>query len=353
MKRLSNFLIVALAALTVFSLVGCDLFAEKEPPESINEKLGSPEVSSVGGTVFWERISGASLYEVYRNEELVQTTDKTYYICDDNIQTEQVYVRAVSDDRTEKSEPSNNAAITKQTNFFEEEKLEIHLEDGEYNVAPNINYVLVTGKSSNACIVISDRTTDLFIELDNVSICAPDGRSCIFVEKDYQMCRYGVTIKVNGTNLLNGGDCLKVPQTPADNTQKKGLEGYEGGSGIVLPQINFIGNGNLTLNGGKGGKGGSGAASSGLSPVCYGNGGDGGTGGSGIKTRKLVFAMTTQGVVKVFGGLGGEKGSPGNNGSVISGPLNTSKWAKCFGKEGKNGEGLIGKLVQCSGTFIK
>jgi hypothetical protein len=109
----------------------------------------------------------------------------------------------------------------------------------------------------------------------------------------------------------------------------------------------MIGDGNLTLQGGQGGAGGVGASSTTWSTSVYGDGGDGGTGGDGLRCTFLLIAEETQ--LTTIAGTGGEGGSPGNNGSILSGPWNTSNWSQHYGKTGANGEAFIGEKVTISG----
>lgn len=335
--------------LTFTTLTACDSLFK------FNSKLTTPNVSVVGNTIYWDAVEGAVNYEIYQNDSLLTTVTDTHYVMSENNVTSQIYVVAKDSDSSKDSEKSNKVVVYKQADFTEEESMHIALSSGGYTIPTNINYVQITGSSSNAYIVVADRTTDLFIELLNVTITSPEGKSCIMSSDgsyDASAKRYGVTIKVTGTNVLTGGDYTSVPSTPSDNSGKKGTQGGDGGSGIVLPLVAITGDGSLTLNGGKGGAGGTGAASSGWSTARYGNGGNGGSGGCGIKTTTVIVSMSITGIIKAYGGLGGAKGAPGSNGSVVSGPLNTSNWSNCYGSVGSDGSSLVGDIKQFCGTYI-
>lgn len=345
----SKFIVFLLCIATlVFVLCGCS-----EGP-SINS-LDAPDIVVVGNTIVWNAIKDAESYAVYCNGKQISTTTETHYTSFDNSEDMQFSVKALHSNDRKNSAESRKVVIYKQTGFDDNEKMYLNLSSGGYAIPSNIKYVKITGSSSSANIVIADRTTDLFIELNNVTMTSTMGKSCISTmndEYDSSLKHFAVTINVVGTNVLTGSNYTAVPSQPAVNSEQKGKNGVDGGSGLILPLISFTGDGHLTLVGGNGGKGGTGAASEGLSSSVYGNGGNGGNGGCGIKTTKAVMTMGLTGVVKAFGGYGGEKGAPGGNGSILSGPLFTGNWSNCYGNPGTDGCSLIGDMYMFSGIYM-
>lgn len=343
--------VVCIVVVVAVVLVACNIFGDGG---LFSSKLATPEVSVMGGVVMWNKVNNATAYEIYSNGVLVNTTSETHYSFDDITEDIQAYVVAIDEKEEKASDESAKVLVYKQSGFSDSEKMSIDLESGGYVIPANVKYVTITGNSSNAYVTVADRTSDLIVVLNNVNLTSPEGKDCISTsdgEIDTNNKRYCVSIKVNGTNILQGGNYVSIPSTPDDNTEKKGGKGGNGGSCLVLPYIVFCGNGSLTLNGGNGGAGGKGANSSGWSKSCYGNGGDGGNGGNGINTQKAVLAMSLTGLVESYGGLAGAKGAPGTNGSALSGPLYTSSWNKSYGKEGTAGLSIIGDIQLLSGVF--
>lgn len=347
-------LIISIACiLIVFSIVltGCGIFGDGG---LFSSKLAAPEVSVMGGVVMWSKVNNATMYEIYKNGVLVNSTSETHYSFEDITEDAQVYVVAVDETEGKTSESSSKVLVYQQSGFSSEESMSIELQSGGYVIPANIKYVSITGNSTNAYITIADRTTDLIVLLSNVNLTSPEGKNCIATsdgEINSNNKRYSVSIKVNGTNILQGGNYVSVPSRPSDNSGKKGGKGGDGGSCLVLPYAVFLGNGSLVLNGGNGGAGGEGANSSGWSTACYGNGGDGGNGGNGIEVEKAVLAMSLTGLVESYGGAAGAKGAPGANGSVLSGPINTSNRKNCYGREGSEGLSVSGDLQLVSGIY--
>lgn len=343
--------VVCIVIVAAVVLVACNVFGDGG---LFSSKLAAPEVSVMGGVIMWDKVNNATMYEVYKNGVLVNTTSETHYSFEDITEDAQVYVVAIDEEESKTSESSSKVLVYQQSGFSSEESMTIELESGGYVIPANIKYVCITGNSTNAYITIADRTSDLIVSLNNVNLTSPEGKDCIATsdgEINSNNKRYTVSVKVNGINILQGGNCTSVPSQPSDNTSKKGGKGGDGGSCLVLPYIVFCGNGSLTLNGGNGGAGGKGADSSGWSTACYGNGGDGGNGGNGIETEKAVLAMSLTGLVESYGGTAGTKGAPGANGSTLSGALYTSSWKNSYGKEGTEGLSVLGDIQLVSGIY--
>lgn len=354
-KRVAVVICVCLLIVMAIVFVGCNRITDFFDGLT---RLSAPEVTVIGNTLVWNSVKGAKEYEVYQDGNLVSTTGATNYSSVDNDKTAQFYVVSVSKNGKKKSDPSQKVAVYKQTGFSEEETMIITLESGVYVIPSNISYAVVTGSSDNATISIADRTTNLVLELNSVNITSVQGKGCITTNDgtyDAQKYRFSVTLVVKGINVLKGSAINSVPNQPSNNSQKKGTTGYNGVDSIVLPTIAITGGGSLTCTGGKGGKGGEGSDSSGSifsgSLASPGNGGDGGKGGYGIATTKLVMVMDATGTVNAYGGEGGQEGMYGANGNVSTGMWNNILDTLKKGEKGKDGESMVGDILQIGGIY--
>lgn len=319
-------------------------------------KLDTPQIESIGNVIQWQPIEKAEEYDILFNEKVIATTKDTYYILETVEEVGQINVVAKTEKRS--SDKSNGVRAIKTENFKQYETQTVELKNNnKINVAPNINYVTVTGTAINTCLIIAERTTDIVIKLENVTMTSPNGFSCIAtVDNNYDSTKnnFSAIIIAEGINTLNGKSVTVLPSQPATNSEKDGQDGIEGGSGIVFPKIAIMGSGSLTLSGGNGGKGGKGADSAGWVAAVFGDGGDGGDGGYGIKATKIAVAMEYSGICKCSGGEGGKGGNPGANGSIISGPIYSAagNYERYYGKDGEPGGATIGELFQYRGSFI-
>ncbi len=346
-------IVIAVICCSSFLLSACSFFSELGGG-TLGKTPATPKLSTMGGIIMWDADPKATAYEIYENDVYVTMVYDTYYVCRDLAENTQVHVVAVNEENDKTSDASAKVLVYKQTGFSESESMNITLETGAYTIPARINHVYVSGSSEGAYIVIENRTTDLIITLDNVSMTTPNGKSCIGTADgtyDSNAKRYCVTLNVLGNNDLRAGDVTSVPEQPESNSDKDGGEGYVGGNALNLANIAVIGSGSLTLTGGKGGKGGKGANSeSGLhSP---GDGGDGGVGGNAIATSKIVICMNTTGCVQTYAGEGGAGGSYGVNGSVATGIWNQILGTLENGKDGKAGACLVGDIVVLNGVYI-
>ncbi len=353
-KSILIVVVITLLIVSCLFLNACNLF------DFINDlspqEIQSPSISIIGNTIIWDSVSGADTYDVYKDDELIDSTSNLYHIEENNSANAQFYVCSKESSTGKTSAASNKVIMYKQCDFLDSETMYISLTYGAGYVIPsNINHVYIIGSASGTYVEIANRTTDLVITLDNVNMTSSEGKHCIATQDgDYSTNNkhFSVTICVIGTNVLNGSDYYTVPSQPKENTETKGLDGGNGGSAIVLPSIVFVGDGIISLNGGNGGQGGEGADSSGFSTSRFGAGGNGGDGGNGICCTVAVMAMNITGCVKAFGGDSGDKGSPGVNGSVLSGPLYSSNYGDYYGNSGDVGVSLVGEMKSLRGTYM-
>ena len=339
MKKRNFILIISL----IFPLSSCGLFMEK---------LATPVLKSQGYYLYWDHVENATDYDIYKDGELYDSTTKNYYRALDLSETGEFHIVA----RAEGYKNSVRSAykkVYKNTNFTEEETLEIDLSIESYVIiGSEYNYVSITGTAEAGRISLEYRTTDILIELNNVNFTAAEGKTCITLEGDYLYTDFDYTaiFVVNGDNYLNGSSYTSSMPQPSPNTSQDGRKGGSGKHAIYLPNVYITGDGNLTCQGGKGGVGGKGANSEGIYIGLYGKGGEGGNGGNGIYCSNLyVDFNSSKSKLVAKGGLAGEGGVPGNNGSVLSGPTGVLMWESSFGKKGSNGKSIIGTVKILNG----
>lgn len=349
-KALSILCLFVFTCATCFILSSCGLFDTSE------KKLATRTVVAVGNTVYWSKIADdtATDYDVYKNNEFYLNTKQLYIIENDLTQNAQYYVIAKDSTGEKKNSDKSETVMLYQNTGFEESKcMEIELENEMgYSIPSTISYVKVTGKGENTFIQIMNRTSDLVLELNEVTLISSMGKNCIDAPIDNNSS-FTVMVVLNGSSEITGGDYTDVPKKPSENSGRTGTTGGKGGSGIVAPRVAFAGSGSLVINGGNGGKGGDGADSSGFSTAVYGNGGQGGEGGDGVVCNLAVMSMDMAGYVKIITGAGGQGGTPGANGSIITGPANTADYKRRYGKEGDKGKAINGAYRTYSGVFIK
>lgn len=314
--------------------------------------IDMPKVTSYGNVIFWDEIEGADSYVVTVDEEQKEVFTN-YYVFDNLSESKQVFVRTKIGEKV--SRKSDIVTVIRTTSFSQDETYEIDLVSHKtYDILPTYNYVKISGAASDSQINIQNRSRDLVIELNDVTLISSQGNNCITTSNgkyDTTSSNFSVVFVVNGINKISGSNYMTTPTKQKENSGKYGTKGGDGGNGIVLPNIVINGQGALSINGGNGGTGGDGADSSGLSTSSNGSGGNGGNGGSGILCNTIIIAMGADGVVKLYGGAGGKGGKVGVNGSVMSGPWVSIAQSRKDGVAGSNGSGYVGNLVRLSGTF--
>lgn len=335
----------SLCACSIFGFSNTDIFG-----------IGQPKISAYGNVIYWEAVADAAEYQVYAEGASIGTTTDTYYVLDDLSVDSDITVTAKNAQGKESKE-SNAITVQQSVGFVDEETMEIELtSEKEYKVSSNVKFVKVSGEASSVGFTIEkNRTDDLYVELDQVTMVSGATNNCFRTENnimDAEELKFAVIFILKGNSALTGASITTVPEPQTEaNSQKKGINGESGRTPIVLPTVIMTGNGDLTLKGGDGGNGGTGAPSSGMSTSLYGDGGNGGEGGGGLKCTTLVLALGKGCRVFATGGNGGEGGSPGSNGSLVSGPVGTLAWDLHFGADGSVGKNLTGQLVTFSGKF--
>lgn len=334
-------------------LSGCSLL------KNITKKvpLDNPKINSIGNIIIWESIQGAESYDIYINDSFHSNTIDNYIIIDEIAEQSTAYIIAKDKEEKRNSQKSNECILHKNTNFTSDEVKIIELQNNcNYIIEEKIKYVEINGTAKDCFIKLEHRYTDIVIKLNNVNLLSAEGENCISTyDKTYDVEKnpYTVMIQLEGENVLIGSDYTQIPSTPNSNTEENGIKGGDGGSCLVLPNIIFSGSGNLHLDAGNGGQGGKGAASADWANKWPGCGGDGGDGGNGISCTNFILNLEKGHYIEAFGGIGGQGGSHGVNGSATTGPwLSMSgKLDSMNGKKGSNGFALLGNKKIYSGIF--
>ncbi|MBP3443210.1 MAG: hypothetical protein J6J70_00625, partial [Methanocorpusculaceae archaeon] len=156
--------------------------------------------------------------------------------------------------------------------------------DSSYN---SVHIVGLNGKVyTDFSIVVSPRTTDLIIQLENFNFVAPAGQSAI------------------DASSLSGATCTLYAVGHSSVTGGAGVNS-DGAPGIVGGNIEVIGNGYLQVYGGNGAAGSNGYAGA--------DGGNGYAGGVGISATNLINKLASLSVT------GGDGGRGGNGGDGLNG----------------------------------
>lgn len=309
----------------------------------------SPKIFACGNVIQWAAVKNAVSYEIYVNNEHYDSTIELFYIFVDLSKDSDVTVTAKNENGKESSK-SNSVTIQQTSEFSNEESLTISLGvNSKYSINESIKYVKLLGSTTWGEIKIREnRSSNLIIELQDVNMTSYTDSSCISTENSsLDELPFVVIFIVKGTNMLTGSTPSQPSSVPEANSERKGATGGVGSCPVILPTMVIIGDGTLKLTGGKGGTGGVGAASTTWSTSVYGDGGDGGNGGDGLRYNALYIKDGVR--LMTIGGEGGKGGSPGGNGSVITGPWNTSNWNQHYGKSGSDGSAYVGEQIIITG----
>lgn len=357
MERVKKVLIGILIAAGLFGILAFVYFCTpvgREYEESKTWK--SFNLKTYGNVLAWDEQPNAEIYQVYANDELVLETHSTYAVLNNLTEDSTVQIAKV-EPKTKFRKHSLTTKVYKTAGFASDEQMSISLSsDTEYDIAPSIRYVEVSGSAQNVGITIdNNRNADLIIKLKNVSMLSGKNNNCIRSannELSTSKAKYSVILIVEGNNTLTGQDQTGVPAPQTEtNSGKAGTPGESGRTAIVVPQLIVCGSGKLNINGGKGGDGGDGAPSSGAWATFYGDGGDGGDGGYGIKCNTMVLAMDTGGKVASKGAAGGKGGRHGVNGNMLTGALGSVTSPIHNGDDGSDGKPIRGDLIIFGGSF--
>lgn len=348
------FLSFAVLVLSIGALSGCSKIFAATPP-TFTAEIGvygtilELTAYTTGKDDVKKFVTTDIEYDIYRDGEFVETTVNSFFPLGTLNTTSEVYaVARYKWNKKEIKATTPKIPVYKNSNFAESEVMNIVIDNGASVIVPNnVLKAVVTMKegvveATNTNIVLADRSADLYIQLNTVSMTAPVGKPCITHEiEDIATKRYTTIIEAKGINVLNAGVITTTPSQPSSNSGNKGGKGFTGASAIYLSKTVVVGDGTLRLNGGKGGTGGKGANShTSIWAIFarFGDGGTGGTGGSAVTCTGLVVNMGLVGILELNEGKGGDGGRPGDNGSLFTGPGGTDVWSSSFGAKGADGQ---------------
>ncbi len=317
---------------------------EKEPEIS---SLNPPTIISFGTFLFWNEVEDAKEYEVYSNDCLLTTVSDTRFELGILNKETKYYVKA----KNEKiiSEKSNDVLASKNSEFTNDEILNLS-KTATYNstIPENVKKVILgsstTSSTIDLCIKLERRNSDITFELHNIII---DGSiSTMDSTFSRRTKNYNVIFEVYGECKIKGknGSNGKDYSSEYFNNTEMCEAGEDGEDAIIVPTAIIKGPGNLTISGGNGGNGGIGASTTTWeSSATPGVGTNGGNGGSAIKTSYLILIMDVDSSIILSDGIGGKKGIPGMNNSILTGPLVSAMWKDIYdvGKDGTRGNSII------------
>ncbi len=319
--------------------------------------LLAPYVMTLGDVLSWETVTGATEYQIYCNGQVIGKTEKTQYVLGSRTQDESFYI--VASNGRKNSEKSNEVIAWKNTNFSQEEILDLSDKSSfQFNISQSIKKVIVKKETATDFYwagLIEERESDILFELKNVtlngSIKTVDGKY------DRATHNYSVIFLVEGTCVLRADAGLNGNNYSGDswtNSEMDGGDGKDGKVALTVSTAIFKGNGSLQIYGGNGGNGGDGASTSTWEAVNGpGAGSNGGNGGAAIKSSYFVLQMDTMGWISYTDGSGGRKGEPGENNSIITGPGASLMWNDMYdiGKNGSSGSSSLGKRIIIQGNL--
>lgn len=323
---------------------------QEVPPSSQN--FLAPRVISFGSYISWTPVSGATSYEIYKDDFLIETQTDTIYNVGDLDKDSQFYIFAQKSD-TDQSVKSNIVTVSKNCDFAENEILDLS-DWGNLSITvdSSIRKIVVHKKGIplNFDCNIAERSTDLIFDLSDVTL-----NGSINCGSDYSRLTkdYNVIFNINGLCALKGTDGKTSSFVFEDDSEKDGIDGTDGEDALVVPTVILRGDGEFQICGGNGGNGSKGASTTVTSSASIGVGSNGGNGGAAVKTQYFILEMTASSIVTIKDGRGGEKGPPGDNNSIITGPLISMMWGDVYdiGKNGMSGKSILGRKTITGGKL--
>lgn len=322
-------------------------------------KLLSPYVMSFGTLLSWDSVESATSYDIYCDDALLASVAEPSYRVGDLSSDKQFYV--VARNEKKQSDKSNTILVSKNIELKAEEILDLSDYRNYSTAIPSTVRKVIVGESGSInhvslSLAIAARSTDLIFELNQAiiegSIFTHDA-SYSRVKNDYSIIFY-----LNGDCSIAGKDGeagADFSSSQYDNTETPAGKGQDGGNAIIAPTVVVTGNGNFTVTGGNGGKGGIGSATTTWeATMAPGKGSDGGNGGAGVLTSYFVLDMDYGNcIATVTNGMGGGKGSPGRNSSIITGPMVSMMWNDIYdiGKSGARGQSVFGTTKIINGRL--
>ena len=267
MKKKFLFLVCLLLVPALFLMSACEfifsddfLFGDDKPqddpadPPIIEEeekiKVSAPYILSLGDFIIWEQCSNADEYLVYCDEELVMTTEDTRADVED-LSADHVYtVVARNIEHDVLSEESNEAVVSKNSNFTDSEILDLSGQNigSIYTIRSSIRKVICKAETPqvyNTTFILDRRKNDIIFELENVTFQSKDEAVISTYDGTYSRARenWNLILNITGECSIQGIPQTEVPQKPANNSEKKGGNGLAGTNGIIAPTVVITGDG--------------------------------------------------------------------------------------------------------------
>lgn len=187
----------SLCACSIFGFSNTDIFG-----------IVQPKISAYGNVIYWEAVADAAEYQVYAEGASIGTTTDTYYVLDDLSVDSDITVTAKNAQGKESKE-SNAITVQQSVGFVDEETMDIELtSEKEYKVSSNIKFVKVSGEASSVGFTIEkNRTDDLYVELDQVTMVSGATNNCFRTENnimDAEELKFAVIFILKGNSALTG-----------------------------------------------------------------------------------------------------------------------------------------------------
>lgn len=343
-SKILYFILTLFCVPAVFGFVGCNDNANIKPPPGA-DNAAILTVITLGTRLLWNKIGRDVDYEVYCNGELADTVQTETYRFSELPSDAECYV--IAKEGKDNCVISNTVTVFSDRGFAESEVLVLS-DMGTYNtlIASTVRKVCIYGTVS-LNLQIESRKSDLYFELNNADIfgCIKTSDGGFSRTKHDFSVIFDVTgnCSIRGADGANGFD---FSDARYDNGEQNAGVGGNGEEALLLPSVIIHSDGNLTVSGGNGGNGGKGSATTTWEgSKTPGKGSNGGNGGAAVKTSYFVMDMGSSAAsVKIIDGKGGSKGMPGNNGSLITGPLVSAMWSDVYdiGKYGNDGKSELG-----------
>lgn len=361
-KLFAFFSAVFLSAVCILGVAACggNSNNNKKPPKPSGGML-SPRIISFGDFISWDVVENADEYEIYCDGELKSVVKEPLYRVGDLSKDSNFCVVAKNTVKGEKTDKSNLVKVSKNGNYASGEILNLTDRSGFVSqVSPSVRKMVIGGQSRTSFeigAVLAKRTTDIVLELNNIDLTG------FITTDDYSYKRadndYNVIFKLKGNCSFkgeNGSDGFDYSDSVYDNMEIDAGEGFNGGTALIVPSLVVCGSGELSVSGGNGGNGGVGSATTKWEATNGpGAGADGGDGGAAVKCSYVAVDFESDSFFVSFtDGKGGKKGVPGENGSIITGPMASAMWKDMYdiGKAGKNGKSVIGTKKIIKGRVV-
>ena len=124
MKRKSIFFSISIALAAVILTTGCSFLSSVEP---LNKPTG---VFVAGNAVFWNKVTNATDYNIYKDDVLLASTDNRYYVIEELTSDVFISVQAADENgKNSDSKKSDAIIMLKNTNFSTDEIINITLDN--------------------------------------------------------------------------------------------------------------------------------------------------------------------------------------------------------------------------------